>query len=42
MISEFAKLASNSPSFIATLSEYGNILFKNNAIKNGINYFSKA
>ena len=38
-ISEFAKLASNSPCFASKLVEYGKTIFKNNAIQNGIKYF---
>ena len=38
-ISEFAKLASNSPCFASKLVEYGKVIFKNNAIQNGIKYF---
>ena len=39
-ISEFAKLVSNSPSFASKLVEYGKIIFKSNAIENGIKYFA--
>ena len=39
-ISEFAKLASNSSCFYSRLVEYGNVIFKGNAIKNGIKYFA--
>ena len=38
-ISEFAKLASNSSCFASKLVEYGKVIFKNNAIKNGIKFF---
>lgn len=38
-ISEFAKLASNSSSFASKLVEYGKVIFKNNAIQNGIKFF---
>ena len=41
-ISEFAKLSSNSMLFESKLFEYGKAIFKNNAIQNGIKYFSKA
>ena len=41
-ISEFAKLVSNSKCFSSKLIEYGNVIFKNNAIKNGINFFVEA
>lgn len=41
-ISEFAKLTSNSPCFASKLIEYGKLIFKNNAIQNGINFFVKA
>lgn len=40
-ISEFAKLVSNSENFYSKLIEYGNIVFKTNAIQNGIKYFCK-
>ena len=39
-ISEFAKLVSNSSCFYSRLIEYGNVIFKGNAIKNGIKYFA--
>ena len=39
-ISEFAKLISNSLCFESKLIEYGKIIFKNNAIAKGINFFS--
>ena len=39
-ISEFAKLVSNSSSLASRLNEYGKILIKNNAIQNGIKFFS--
>ena len=42
MISEFAKLVSNSSCFSSKLNEYGKIIFKNNAIQNGIKFFSNA
>ena len=38
-ISEFAKLASNSSCFASKLIEYGKVIFKNNAIQNGIKFF---
>lgn len=38
-ISEFAKLASSSSSFVSKLVEYGKVIFKNNAIQNGIKFF---
>lgn len=38
-ISEFAKLISNSANFESKLIEHGKIIFKHNAIKNGIKYF---
>ena len=41
LISEFARLASNSPCFYSRLNEYGKVIFKNNAIQNGIKFFSK-
>lgn len=40
-ISEFARLASNSPCFTSKLIEYGKTVFKNNAIKNGIKFFDE-
>ena len=40
-ISEFAKLASNSLCFNSKLIEYGKVIFKNNAINNGTNFFSE-
>ena len=40
-ISEFANIISDSSLFISKLSEYGKIIFKNNALNNGIKYFSK-
>ena len=40
-ISEFAKLVSNSIVYKAKLDEHGKIIFKANALKNGIKYFSK-
>ena len=39
-ILEFSKLISNSDVFKSTLDEYGHIIFKSNAIKNGIKYFA--
>ena len=41
LISEFAKLSSNSIIFARKLDEFGNVIFKRNAIQHGINYFSK-
>ena len=41
-ISEFAKLVSNSSTFSSRLIEYGRPVFKGNAIKCGINYFSNS
>jgi adapter protein MecA 1/2 len=41
-IPEFAKHISNSSCFCSKLVEYGNVIFKSNAIKNGIKYFAKA
>lgn len=38
-ISEFAKLVSNSDNFKSILTEYGNVVFKNNAIKQGRTIF---
>lgn len=38
-ISEFAKLVSNSDNFKSILFEHGNIVFKNNAIKQGSTIF---
>ena len=38
-ISEFAEMVSNSSLFGSKLLEYGKVIFKNNAIKNGIKYF---
>ncbi|MCI9063007.1 MAG: adaptor protein MecA [Clostridia bacterium] len=38
-ISEFAKIASSSIGFESKLIEHGKIIFKHNAIKNGIKYF---
>ena len=38
-ISEFAKQISNSSAFESKLLEHGKIIFKHNAIKNGIKYF---
>ncbi len=40
-ISEFATNINNSPSFLGKLSEYGKVIFKNYAIKNGIKFFVK-
>lgn len=40
-ISEFAKLVSNSTLFRAKLDERGNVIFRANAIRNGIKYFAK-
>lgn len=40
-ISEFAKLISNSSLYKSKLDEHGKIIFKTNAIKNGIKYFSE-
>ena len=40
-ISEFAKLVSNSDLYKSKLDEHGKIIFKANAIKNGIKYFSE-
>lgn len=42
LISEFARLSSNSESFASKLKEYGKTIFKNNAIQNGIKYFNEA
>ena len=42
VISEFAKLSSTSKNFESKISEFGKIIFKNDAIKNGINFFAKA
>ena len=42
ILSEFAKLSSNSPCFESKLVEFGKVVFKNNAIENGINYFADA
>lgn len=39
-ISEFAKLVSNSSSLVSRLNEYGKVVIKNNAIQNGIKFFS--
>ena len=39
-ISEFSNLISNSITLKSKLDEYGKIIFKTNAIKNGIKYFS--
>ena len=39
-ISEFARLVSNSPAFSSRLIEYGKIIFKSNAIQNGIKFFT--
>ncbi len=39
VISEFAKLASNSAIFTSKILECGNPIFKNNALENGINFF---
>ena len=39
-ISEFSNLVSNSITLKSKLDEYGKIIFKTNAIKNGIKYFS--
>ena len=39
-ISEFSNFVSNSLTFKCKLDEYGKIIFKANAIKNGIKYFS--
>ena len=41
-ISEFAKLISNSNTFESKLVEHGNCIFKRNAIKNCIKYFSNS
>lgn len=38
-ISEFAKMISTSPNFESKLLEHGKLIFKHNAIKNGIKYF---
>jgi len=38
-ISEFAKMVSNSLNFESKLIEHGKLIFKHNAIKNGIKYF---
>lgn len=38
-ISEFAKLVSNSLRFKAKMDEHGKVIFKANAVKNGIKYF---
>lgn len=38
-ISEFAKIVSNSTNFECKLLERGKVIFKNNAIENGIKYF---
>ena len=40
-ISEFAKLVSNSVLYKSKLNEHGKIIFKANAIKNGIKYFAR-
>lgn len=40
-ISEFSNLASTSIIFKSKILECGNIIFKANAVKNGIKYFSK-
>lgn len=40
-ISEFAKFVSNSTLFKAKLDERGDVIFKANAIRNGIKYFVK-
>ncbi len=39
IISEFAKLCSNSSIFCSKLSEYGDVIFKTNAIKNASTVF---
>ena len=39
LISEFAQLSSNSSNLSSKLIEYGNVIFKNNALKNGIKFF---
>ncbi len=41
LISEFAKLYGTSDSVVGKIKEYGNVIFKNNAIKNGIKFFAK-
>lgn len=41
-IAEFSNLVSNSSLFKSKLEEHGKIIFKANAIKNGIKYFSAA
>lgn len=40
-ISEFAKMISSSISYKSKLDEHGKIIFKSNAIKNGIKYFAQ-
>lgn len=40
-ISEFAKCISNSVLYKSKLDEHGKVIFKSNAIKNGIKYFVK-
>ena len=41
-ISEFARFTSSSETFASKIQEYGKSIFKNNAIQNGMKYFSKA
>lgn len=39
-ISEFAKIVNTSNVFKSKLDEYGHVIFKTNALKNGIKYFA--